>query len=251
MGFVPSWNKLAEVELQGIKNMETDPLGNVYVVTGTNQLYKYNPDGKLLSTLNYAYLGNITHLDCSNPLEIYLFYKELNAVVFLDNNLAYRGRLNFNDYGITQALAAARSFDNEVWVFDAGDLQLKKISKSGVLSQQSGNVLQFAGSAYVSPTGIVDNGNRVMVNDSLNGVLVFDVFGNYLKSLAIKGKSEIAVNASEVIYRNELSLVKYHLQTLKRDTLALPNGQWNQVKLVKDRLYVTENNRLSIYTFQP
>ena len=84
------------------KDIQTDKLGNLYVLTVSNQLYKYDAYGKLLSTLNFAYIGNITHLDASNPFEIYLFYRELTAVVFLDTNLAYRGRMNLEDAAIIQ-----------------------------------------------------------------------------------------------------------------------------------------------------
>jgi hypothetical protein len=64
------------------KEIQTDRMGNLFVISKTNQLYKYNSTGKLLSTLNYNYSGNITSLDVSNPLEIYVFYKELNTIVF-------------------------------------------------------------------------------------------------------------------------------------------------------------------------
>ena len=89
----------------------------------TNQLYKYNYSGKVLATLNYNYNGNISSIDVSNPMEIYVFYKEINRVLLLDNNLAYRGELDLTKLNITQAAAIARSFDNGIWVFDLGDLQ--------------------------------------------------------------------------------------------------------------------------------
>jgi hypothetical protein len=108
------------------KDIQTDRLGNIYAISKTNQLYKYSPDGKLLSTLNYKYLGNISFVDATNPLEIYVFYKELNLVVFLDNNLAYRGEIRLTDFNIGQAAAIARSFDNGIWIFDLADMQLKK-----------------------------------------------------------------------------------------------------------------------------
>ena len=70
------------------KDIQTDRLGNLYIISKTNQLYKYDSRGNLLGTLNYKYLGNINFIDASNPFELYVFYKELNEVLFLDNNLS-------------------------------------------------------------------------------------------------------------------------------------------------------------------
>jgi hypothetical protein len=247
--FMPAWKLLAEIKVQ-VKDMETDHLGNVYAVNSSNQLYKYDANGKLLSTLNYAYIGNITHLDCSNPLEIYLFYKELNAVVFLDNNLAYRGRMNLSDFGIVQAGAIARTFDNGVWVFDIGDLQLKKMDRDGTLAQQSGNALQFSSGSNLAPDYMVDNGKRVFVNDSANGILVFDVFANYLKTIPVKGQKDFMVTQEHLYYEAPGALVRYQLNTLQRDTLLLPEPNSLQTRLVKEKLYLAQTNEMRIYSFQ-
>jgi hypothetical protein len=134
------------------KFIQADELGNLYIVSPSNQLYKYNTLGKVLATLNYNYNGNISSIDASNPMEIYVFYKEINRVLFLDNNLAYRGELDLTKQNITQASAIARSYDNGIWVFDMGDLQLKKMSKDGNITQSSGNIRQIIKTDFV-PNG--------------------------------------------------------------------------------------------------
>lgn len=248
--FQPSWNLLTQISIQA-KDIETDRVGNIYVVSNTNQLYKYDANGKLLSTLNYAYQGNITHIDASNPMELYLFYREMNAVVFLDNNLAYRGKLNLSDAGITQASAIARSYNNTIWVFDQGDLQLKNLSKEGNLIQASGNVLQFAQSKNLNPSLIIDNGSRVFVNDSTEGILVFDVFANYIKTIPIKLKEEFKVLNDELFYRSGNNLISYRFSTLQRDTLQLPDSNFAAFSVEKERLFVLNTLGISIYSFKP
>jgi hypothetical protein len=248
--FQPSWNFLTQISIQA-KDIETDRVGNIYVVSNTNQLYKYDATGKLLSTLNYAYQGNITHIDASNPMELYLFYREMNAVVFLDNNLAYRGKLNLSDAGITQASAIARSYNNTIWVFDQGDLQLKNLSKEGNLIQASGNVLQFAQSKNLNPSLIIDNGSRVFVNDSTEGILVFDVFANYIKTIPIKLKEEFKILNDELFYRSGNNLISYRFSTLQRDTLQLPDSNFAAFSVEKERLFVLNNLGISIYSYKP
>jgi hypothetical protein len=233
------------------KNIQTDRLGNIYVISKTNQLYKYNSDGKLLSTLNYKYLGNITFVDATNPLEIYVFYKELNLVVFLDNNLAYRGEIHLNDFNIGQAAAIARSFDNGLWVFDLADMQLKKMNKDGSNLQASGNVRQYA-KTNSSITYLYDNNDRVFVNDSANGIFVFDVFATYVKTLPIKGCDEIKVINQELFYYNNTSaqLKKYQLNTFTTKAYNLPDSVLiMDISIEKNRLYLLKKEGVTIYGF--
>jgi hypothetical protein len=231
------------------KDLQTDRLGNMYVVSNTNQLYKYNAEGKLLSTLNYKYLGNITHVDATNPLEIYVFYRELNTVVFLDNNLAYRGEMKLTNFGIGQAATIARSFDNGLWVFDLADLQLKKMDKDGANPQASGNVRQYV-TANSAVTYLYDNDDRVFVNDSANGILVFDVFATYLKTIPVKGRTEIKVILDELFYKQDSTLKKYQLKTFKTITYPLPQATAiKEISIEKNRLYLLKNEEISIYSF--
>jgi hypothetical protein len=169
------------------KFVQADELGNLYIVSPSNQLYKYNTSGKVLATLNYNYNGNISSIDASNPMEIYVFYKELNRVLFLDNNLAYRGELDLTKQNITQAAAIARSYDNGIWVFDMGDLQLKKMSKDGTVAQLSGNIKQIIKSNFV-PTTILENTKQVAItSDSI--CLFFDVFASYIRTKKVSANA--------------------------------------------------------------
>jgi hypothetical protein len=234
------------------KDLQTDRLGNMYVISKSNQLYKYSVDGKLLSTLNYKYLGNISFVDVTNPLEIYVFYKELNMVVFLDNNLAYRGEMNLADYGIGQAAAVARSFDNGIWIFDVSDMQLKKMDKDGSNFLASGNMRQYI-SQNSAITYLYDNTDRVFVNDSVNGIYTFDVFATYLKTIPIKGCHEIKVINEELFYHPNQSklLKKYQLKTFQTSEYTLPEADLiKDVSIEKNRLYLLKAADINIYGFE-
>ena len=233
------------------KEIQTDRLGNIYVISKTNQLYKYNSDGKLLSTLNYKYLGNITFVDATNPLEIYVFYKELNLVVFLDNNLAYRGEIALSNFNIGQASTIARSFDNGIWIFDLADMQLKKMDKDGSNPQASGNIRQYT-SANSAVSYLYDNDDKVFMNDSANGIFVFNVFATYVKTLPIKGCDEIKVINDELFYHqtNTHNLKKYHLKTFQTSEYPLPDfTHITDISIEKNRLYLLKTTEVVIYGF--
>lgn len=246
--FDMGWQLLAEIKINA-KDIQTDRLGNVYAISNTNQLYKFDPNGKLLSTLNYAYLGNMSHIDASNPMELYVFYKELNTVVFLDNNLAFRGKVNLSEAGILLASALGRSNTNGLWVYDVGSMQLKRLNKDGSLVQESGNVRQFVASENFYPTSIVDDGLRIYVCDSSSGILVFDVFANYLKTIPITGILELRMVKDELFYVRNKQLISYRTSTYQRDTMNLPKANFIDFCIEKDRLFLMDSNLVQIYGF--
>ncbi|MES2689654.1 MAG: hypothetical protein V4658_04580 [Bacteroidota bacterium] len=231
------------------KLISTDQLGNLFVVTQTNQLNKYGRNGKLIGTLNYSYTGNITQVDATNPMEINVFYKELNRVVFLDNNLAFRGDLDLSKAGVIQASAIARSYDNNVWVFDMGDLQLKKVKKTGEIEQTSGNIRQYIiGNASVNY--LCDNNDRVFVVDSVNGVLMFDVFASYIKTIPIKGTADVKVLGNYLFYTLNRNLNRYNWSASQVSEFTLPDTVGlKKMSIEKERVYLLKPDTVAIYAY--
>ena len=227
------------------KFIQADELGNLYIVSPSNQLYKYNTLGKVLATLNYNYNGNISSIDASNPMEIYVFYKEINRVLFLDNNLAYRGELDLTKQNITQASAIARSYDNGIWVFDMGDLQLKKMSKDGNITQSSGNIRQIIKTDFV-PITLLENTKQVMLaNDSI--ALLFDVFASFIKTYKFRKTVSFQLNSNYVLQTidNQINALELKIG-INRPVFEFVN-KINWSFLNKDQVYIYQENKISIY----
>jgi hypothetical protein len=227
------------------KYIQADELGNLYVVSPSNQLYKYNTSGKVLATLNYNYNGNISSIDASNPMEIYVFYKEINRVLFLDNNLAYRGELDLTKQNITQASAIARSYDNGIWIFDLGDLQLKKMSKDGTVTQSSGNIRQIIKTDFI-PTTLLENTKQVMIaNDST--ALLFDVFASYVKTYKFSKTASFQLNSNYVLQTLDKQINAVELKIgINRPVFQFVNKiKWSY--LTKDLIYTFQDNKVTIY----
>jgi hypothetical protein len=241
---IDSTNLLNEFVVNA-KFMQADELGNLYIVSPSNQLYKYNTSGKVLATLNYNYNGNISSIDASNPMEIYVFYKEINRVLFLDNNLAYRGELDLTKQNITQASAIARSYDNGIWIFDLGDLQLKKMSKDGTVTQSSGNIRQIIKTDFI-PTTLLENTKQVMIaNDST--ALLFDVFASYVKTYKFSKTASFQLNSDYVLQTLDKQINAVELKIcINRPVFQFVNKiKWSY--LTKDLIYAFQDNKVTIY----
>ena len=240
-------SKLVSEFTVNAKFVQADDIGNLYIVSPTNQLYKYNYSGKVLATLNYNYNGNISSIDASNSMEIYVFYKEINKVLLLDNNLAYRGEIDLTKLNITQAAAIARSYDNGIWVFDLGDLQLKKMTKDGVLSQSSGNIKQFTQTDFI-PNIIADNTNQIMLcNDSV--CLLFDVFAAYYKTLKFKNPQSFQLVNNQIFETNNNQINSIDLKLGNRNKFySFPNSPkpfWTFIN--KENVILFTKNKVTVY----
>jgi hypothetical protein len=233
--------------------LTTDNLGNAYVMTNSHDLNKYKSDGSYLTTQNFKASGLMTSVDVSNTLQVNLFYKALNKVIILDNVLAFRGEVQLRNLGIIQATACARSFDNGLWVFDASDLLLKKIDKDlKQITEQSANVrLLVEKGTTLAPDFIVDDASRVYVNNPETGILVFDIFAQYIKTIPLKGLNHFQVNGQELIYYKDGKLYSYNLRTSIQTTRELPDTtDVLDARLEKDRLYLLKKNGLTLYAYQ-
>ena len=180
-------------------------------------------------------------------MEIYVFYKEINKVLLLDNNLAYRGEIDLTKLNITQAAAIARSYDNGIWVFDLGDLQLKKITKDGVLNQSSGNIKQFTQTDFI-PNTISDNTNQIMLcNDSI--CLLFDVFAAYYKTLKFKNPQSFQLVNNQIFETNNHQINNIDLKMGNRNTFySFPNSPkpfWTFIN--KENVILFNKNSVSVY----
>lgn len=240
-------SKLVSEFTVNAKFIQADDIGNLYIVSPTNQLYKYNYSGKVLATLNYNYNGNISSIDVSNPMEIYVFYKEINRVLLLDNNLAYRGELDLTKLNITQAAAIARSFDNGIWVFDLGDLQLKKLTKDGIQSQSSGNIKQFTQTDFI-PSILSDNTNQIMLcNDSI--CMIFDVFAAYIKTIKFKNSQNFQLVNNQIFETNQCQINSIDLKIgIKNSIFTFRNSlnpYWTYIN--KENVISFTKNIISVY----
>ena len=180
----------------------TDKLGNLYIVAN-QEIFKYDANGTLLQKNSIKSLGNLAMLDVSNPMKIMAFFKDYNKIVFLDNMLAISGSsIDLASIGFDQATLASSSHDNGIWIYNSLNFELVRLEPALNNSHQSGNIAQLTGNA-IKPTSLFETNNRVYLCDTTIGVLIFDVFGTYIKTIPIKSiqQQQVEHNIKYVLYR--------------------------------------------------
>ncbi len=226
------------------KFFTTDNLGNLFLVKQDNSIEKYSPSGNRLMVGNYKIYGDITQLDVSNPFEIYAYYGDQQTLLILDNMLNLRSEINMADISTGEVSAAARSFDNGIWYFDASSMKLLKSNKK-LATQIQGVPMGTWTKQVWKPTHIIDNEKNVLVLDSNNGICIFDVFGNYYKNIELTGVHDFQVKKSQITYFTDSLLVRYDYKLFKSDTL-FQSVQAKSVRIENSTLYIWRNDSLEI-----
>lgn len=227
----------------------TDNLENLYVITPTNDIIKYSRAGKKLATANFKVLGNISSIDVTNPFEIYVFYRDQNKIVFLDNLLNSRGEVDMEDIGVSQIACMGRSSDNQIWLFDMADLKLKKYSKDLKLVIESASFSTFSIGSDINPVMIRDINSAVFILDQ-NMVLEFDIFANFSRIKLIDTIQSFQYINDKIVFLKHNRIHAYSPLDYSMKVLdyKLPENT-RYVRIEKETLYVLTDEYVILQTY--
>lgn len=226
----------------------TDEMGNVYVLHG-DVLELYNTKGESWLRNSVKTFGRITSLDAFYSLKPMLFSPEQGQIAVLDNTLSLQGSvLNLPRNGYPQVVLACMSVQNSFWFFDQQeqglirvDAQLRKLVNSGRLDQLLG--------ITVAPVALQEFDSRLYVNDPTNGILVFDLFGTYEKTIPIKQADSFEVRGGVLYFLQQGRCYVYDMRSFQINEIPLPadlQGQVLEVRVERGRLFLRTKDQIAI-----
>ena len=96
----------------------------------------------------------------------------------------------------------------------------------------------------------MERDNKVYMNDPNIGILVFDIFGSYEKTIPLKGLRKFQILQDQVIYFDNNQLNAYNSFTLELKSLALPDTADVSLAVIeKDRLGIMKKERIDFYKY--
>lgn len=245
-----SWDKINLIKTINGKTqlISTDKLGNLYTASD-QEVFKFDANGNLLQKNSIKSLGNLFSLDVSNPMKILAFYKDYNKVLFLDNMLAPSGNaIDLSTIGFDQVTLVAASHDNGIWVYNSLNFELVRMEPSLKISHQSGNITQLTGNT-IKPTALFETNNRVYLCDTTLGVLIFDVYGTYIKTIPIKAILDLQIENNIIYFIDKNGFGSFNLDLLQQNEIPLPEKGIQQIRLQKNRVFMRLNEKVTIYAY--
>jgi hypothetical protein len=244
--FAPEdWNPVVNVAVDADK-MICDNIGNTYFIKAET-ISKYDSAGVLQKTFSNKNFGPITSADATNALRIVLFYKDFNRIVILDNTLSQNGdAIQLEAVGFPLATLAASSHDNGIWVYDQQNFELVRLNRNLQVEQRTGNLSQLLGTE-LQPNFIIEKDNRLFLNNPATGILVFDIFGTYSKTIPLKSLKEFQVVDNNIIYFQDSAVSTWDMITANDQRLIASSPKATSVLLQKNKMFVLEDKHFLIY----
>jgi len=229
----------------------TDIQSNIYVVKG-NELSKYNKTGKLLYKYSNKNLGNIDFVDVSNMLKPLLFYKNFLQIIYLDNTLSTNGDpVALDRIGYNQAQLACTSFNNSIWLYDQQNLELVRLDQNLDRITGTGN-LSILLNTQLQPNYLLEYDNKVFLNNPLTGILIFDIYGTYYKTISIPGIQHFQPIGEWVYFMTvDNKIEAYHIKTSEIKQFTIPSENFINFRLETDILFLQNKDSILLYNDSP
>lgn len=230
---------VAESESLAIKDIALDPLGQLYTVSGQNEVIQYRADGTQAFRYNNNTLGDLAIIDPANPFSLLLYYRDFQTVILLDRTLNEKGRIVLSDLDLLNIELTALGNDNFIWVYDAVAFQLKKLDEQGNIDFTSDRLNLLLG--YTPrPEKLIARHNRLLLNDPNMGIFLFDQFGRFEATLPITQVENLQmINDQTLIYMRDGGWYQYDLRALQESLLDLdmPCAAGCKLLIGKEYLY--------------
>lgn len=228
-----------------------DNLDNLYVVSSTGQLRKFNNRGDSVGVFNgIRNYGKLQAIDVTNPLKPLLFYKDFSTVVILNRLLASRTSLDFRRHNVLQPTAIGLSYDNNIWVFDQYDNKLKKLDEAGNNLLETADFRQLFNQTF-TPQKIINDGGFVYLADSAAGVFVFDNYGAFKRKIALKNWRNLDVWGGKLVRLGGDAVMVYNPDTFIEQTQKFPAAftPYLHSFTTHNKLITFSSDSLRIYRF--
>ncbi len=226
--------------------LTTDNLGNIYCVNN-DVLSKYYSNASLFKTFNNKALGTITYVDATNPMRPLVFYRDFFQIIFLDNTLSANSAvIDLLNFDFKQPQVVCSASNNGIWVFDQLTQELSRLDQTFAITNRSGNLVQTVG-RNITPAFITEYNNNVYMSDKEVGILVFDIFGSYKKTIPVKTADPFQVTEEKIYFTSDSTFNSYDLLSFEKEKIELPEKEFSYVRVQDRLLYVGTKDAITVF----
>lgn len=224
-------------------HIEIDAFGNIYVIN-TNEIIKYNSSGILQKKFSTKRYGKIDFVDAMNPLKILVYYKDFQQLIFLDNQMsASSDVISLESIGYEQTSLVCSSSNNSFWIYDKQNNELSRFDAELKSLVKTGNLKRIL-DIDIKPNYMQEHNNYLYLNCPNEGVLVFDIYGTFYKTIPLKNLKEFNVVNGDVFYYDNHSLKQYQAQTFNTIEKQFPDSLISNVIWQNSKIYKVYSDSL-------
>ncbi len=214
-----------------------DNLDNLYLVNDYT-IKKYSPKGELMFSYSDNYLGKISSLSIGEGLKVLVYYQNNAQIVVLDNSLSQlTPAVALNFYNLGRVSLVCSSSQNRYWFFDPMQGALIRTTNTFSEVYNSGNLNQLLG-FEITPNLMTEWGNTLYLNDPKQGILVFDIFGSYKKTIPLKNIDNFQISENGIFFMEKNAFFFYDFTSFIIQEIKLPRSDANKALISNKMLYI-------------
>lgn len=241
-----SWKQVHRIE-SGPQKCFVDQLNRVYLVK-KGEIVLYDENFKQLSIYSNKLIGESIQVDVSNPLKVVIYSADQLRLIFLDSRLAeLKEPINLFRMGYEQVSLCASSYNNGVWLYDPINFQLTRYDQNMEVMHKSLNLGQML-RLELNPTSMVERNNKLYMIDPEYGLLVFDVYANFINRYPMKDIENLVVNDGHLYFQKAGTVYALDLLDMHEEEVPLKFENIHFFDVNRSRIVAAEPNGLLIFT---
>ncbi len=229
-----------------IRYAAVDRPGELYIVTASGQLQKFDTDGKLVALHKDKPVPTL--FDPRDGSRLFAFFRETRQYNFLNPSFEAVQAFSIDSSFATEPWLACVSGDHNIWLFDAADWTLKKLNTTtGALSVEE--AIETKSRQKSTYTFLREYQGFVFLLDVSEGILIFNSVGKHIRTIEVKNLSYFNFLGEELYYLQGDTLRFFDLFTTetREQKLATPG---NFALITDERFFLIRKNIIEIYRAQ-
>lgn len=217
-----------------------DAFGNNY--TSSNNVFRKESNQKKQEYKNVT-LGKIGQADLQNPLQLLLFYKQMNAVVLLDNQLNETIKIIFSETNPElQPQWVSMASQNQLWLFD---FATQKLGLYNYLKRTFNPITVTFESPIVKTQS--DFNYFYWVNKD-GQLMASNIFGkiNFLGNVPDYDEMEI-ISSKQLLLKKDTFLIIYDLEKQTSQIIPIPEKSFDGFNYKDQILSIFTDNEIRNY----
>jgi hypothetical protein len=196
----PVFSQVKSIPFNG-QTLTTDQMGYYYEISD-NEINKYTNNGKLDYSYSNNILGVIANVDVSNPQKVLVYFKDFTKILILDNTLSPSSEvIDLTSIELEETTLVCRSYNDGTWYYNPLSFELMRKNQELVTTNSSGNLANLL-NKNIQANYLAEYNNKVYLNDPKNGILVFDIYGTYLKTIPLYDLTDFQIKDKFIIFTN-------------------------------------------------
>jgi hypothetical protein len=181
-------------------------------------------------------------------LRVLVFYKDFAQVVFLDNTLSLHGEpISFDKMGLQQVALVCSSFNNGMWIYNQQNFSLMQLNVNYETVHQTENLNNVL-NMELQPVKLLEHDNKVYMNNPQVGILIFDIYGTYHKTVPVKNAKEFQVIGDQIYYLTGNEIKAYNIKTTEEFEFNVPVKDFSGFRLEVKTLFLRTPEGISMYS---